>query len=317
MSSKHEIVSIAKFGAMFMVVLVMIELLLGGSAQYIYFSQKSGKQARLIESIERENNGVLILGSSHANRHYVPSVFQDALGVDAYNAGVQGQKVLFASALLSVILKTSKPKLIILNIDDGWMEESPEAYDRLADLYPFYWNHRDALKPVLSLNLKFPDIQLMSAAYRLNSTVLHSIIYRVKPQKADNGYRPLNGQMDEQKHLDRLSDIETSSIEPEPKIDSAFVEALKDIIQTCEANKIPLATAISPRIDPPNEKTSASLEIMQRILMEKSIPILDHRTDTAFVGHYELFKDASHLNHKGATKYSAVIAKQVGSVVTE
>lgn len=51
--------------------------------------------------------------------------------------------------------------------------------------------------------------------------------------------------------------------------------------------------------------------------MEKSIPILDHRTDTAFVGHYELFKDASHLNHKGATKYSAVIAKQVGSVVTE
>jgi hypothetical protein len=96
----------------FFIVFLLIDLSLGFIAKEIFFSQKTGKYSRLTHSIQRDSSEVIIMGSSHANRHYIPSILEKELNMTCYNSGVQGQGLIFHTALQKMIFKRHKPKYI-------------------------------------------------------------------------------------------------------------------------------------------------------------------------------------------------------------
>ena len=63
--------------------------------------------------LENTNAQVLIFGSSHAHRHYVPEVFEKTLKKTTYNAGAEGQQLLYHLAMQQMIVKRVKPEVII------------------------------------------------------------------------------------------------------------------------------------------------------------------------------------------------------------
>jgi hypothetical protein len=295
-------------GILFLMVFILIDQSLGRLTKGLFLYQKTGKYARITHTLTTDSSQILIMGSSHANRHFVPSIFQSNLNTTCYNAGVQGQGLIFQTALQKMIFKRRQPQLLIMNLDEGWLFESEESYERLADLHPYFWEYKTELEPILSLNERFIVFKLLFQSYQTNSTIVHIINYFLKPQPDENGYRPLTQEMSPPA-IDQISlpNQEALSV-PIPTIDTNFVNMFKEFISNAKEKNVPIVFTISPRLYPINITTSnASLNMMKKLASESNIKIFDFSGDVSFIGKYHLFSDPGHLNHQGASLFSQML----------
>ncbi|MGH1364546.1 MAG: hypothetical protein ACRBF0_13380 [Calditrichia bacterium] len=309
MTEKSEFKTLFIKSFQFLLIFILIELSLGFIAKEIFFSQKTGKYARLTHSIKTDRSELLIMGSSRANRHYVPDILEKELKMTCYNAGVQGQYLIFHTALQKMILKRHKPKHIILNIDEGWLYESEESYKRLADLQPYYSDFETELKPILTLDSKFNTYKLLFSSYQTNSTLAHSVKYFFLPQQDYKGYRPLFIKM--KKPLPRKTKPINSQMIKEDiqKIDTTFVRMFEEFINNAKTNNVNLIFTISPHLKQANAlKVNKSLDLMKSMAVEQGIPLIDFSDDKTFIEQYHLFYDPLHLNNDGATIFSKLLA---------
>ena len=294
----------------FIIILLIIDFTFGFFAKQIYFKQKSGKQYRITNSITKTADyKILIFGSSHANRHYIPSVFKKELGLSCYNTGVQGQKILFQSTLLKIILKKAKPELIVLNIDDNWLYKSNDAYDRLSDLFPYYWEYREIIKPPLSIQSKLIDFQLFFKSYQYNSTIIHAIKYFLFTQKDFKGYSPLFGKLKQPNIISSNNAVATSN--QTKAFDENFIIALNSFITTTKKHNIKLIFIKSPNCIKTDFSKNASLNKIKEIANKEDIPFIDYSNNEYFLNKYSLYNDGSHLNDDGAHLLSGLLVELI------
>ena len=93
--------------------LFILDFGIGRTLRYFYFKETSGLHFRTTYAMEKTEADILIFGSSRANHHYVPEVFEDSLKMKFYNTGRDANGVFFQSAVLKSVLKRYKPKIII------------------------------------------------------------------------------------------------------------------------------------------------------------------------------------------------------------
>lgn len=313
---KTERNNLIKKWAKFLLLFIVLDLTLGSLAKDIFFSQKTGKYARLTYSIEQDNSDIIIMGSSHANRHYVPKIIKSELKKTCYNTGVQGQNMLFQLALQKMILRRHKPNTIILNIDKKWMEKSEGAYGLLADLYPYYWNYRSELYPILSLGSKYIDYKLLFNSYQTNSTFVHVVKYFLIPQKDINGYIPLYGKLKKKKNninqIKNEQDVPANEKESNSGIDENFVNALKVFIVNAKKYDINMLLVKSPALRKDrNLESNKSYRIMHSIAAEYDIPLIDYTNNPKFNNQYYLFNDPAHLNDDGAKIFTKMLSDKI------
>ncbi len=291
----------------FVVILLIIDFVFGSISRQVFFNQKTGKYARSTHVIYEANPDILIFGSSHAHRHYIPKVFEEKLQKKCYNAGAEGQQLLYHNALQKMVFKRSTPKLIILNIDENFLYKSKVAYDRLSDLHPYYEDYKSELRPVLELNSKLVDFKLFFKSYQTNSTIIHALRYYLSPQIDYKGYRPL---FDKMKSSDNVSsnkeDLAKEYIE---EIDENFVMAFKEFIANAKSNNVDLIFVTSPTLNKVDFSTNESLNMMKEIAKKEKVPLIDFFNSEQFIHKYELFHDPSHLNNDGSTLFTASIAE--------
>lgn len=298
----------------FLLIFILIDLSLGFIAKNIFFSQKTGKYAMLTYSIQTDTSEVLIMGSSHANRHYVPDILEKELNLTCYNAGVIGRRIIFHNALQKMILKRHKPKLIILNIDKSWLYESEESYETLSDLHPYYWDFRTELDPILSLHSKFNTFKLSLRSFQTNSTLVHAVKYYFLPSKDCKGYIPVHQQMKKPQSQKIKPNNSKTAKEETQKIDTSFVNMFEEFIENAKINDINLILTLSPQLQQANRlKVNKSLELMKSIAFEHGIPLIDFSDDKTFIEQYHLFFDPSHLNNDGAIIFTKLLADTLKS----
>ncbi|GAA0720727.1 hypothetical protein GCM10009430_21210 [Aquimarina litoralis] len=290
-----------------LIIIVIVDMVLGIAAEKLFYTQKTGKYARSTYAIDQTNAETLVFGSSHAHRHYVPDVLENELQTSAYNVGAEGQQLLYHLGLQKMILKRVTPKTIILNIDEDFLFNSTFAYDRLHDLYPYYGDHKDVLRPIFAVNNRFVDIKMFFKSYLFNSTIVHMTRYYVSPQIDYKGYRPLNGTVSEK-------EIDNYENDTQPKsnlIDSNLVNALKEFILNAKSNNIKLVFVTSPNLIKGNYKQNRSFSLINVIATEHNIPLLDFFNDPRFSDNHDFFHDPSHLNDKGAKYFTKLLAKEI------
>ena len=295
----------------FLGILLIIDVLLGTLAKEIYFGQQTGKQSRITYTIEEADSDIFVFGSSHANRHYIPSVFEEKLGISCYNAGVQGQNILFQNALQKIVLQRTKPKLIILNIDDTWLYEKNGDYDRLSDFYPYYWNYREILKPVINLKSKLTDVKLAFNSYRYNSTLVHAIKYMIAPQNDFEGYLPLKGTIASIPKTQNSIENKEPENHIRPPLDPNFIASYKSFIETAKDSNIKLILVISPWYEDMETSDNESITLLKSIAKTENTPVIDLYNDNRFLDKNELFNDVSHLNDNGAHIFSTIVAEEI------
>ena len=283
----------------------IIDLLIGSVLHHFYFTQTSGYQYRLTYVIEHSKEDMLVLGSSRANHHYVPGIFQDSLKLSFYNAGIDGQFILFEDAVTRCILKRYSPKYMILDFSDDEFVFSETSYDRLSDLLPYYSDHSSEIESVINLRGRYEKIKLLSKMYPFNSVILSIAVGNLELNQArkedQQGYVPLSGNIDYNVKL----------LEPkEEKTDTNKINAFKDVIIRCQNAGVKLFVVVSPYYQSIN---SGSLKLGAEICGNMNVPFLDFSSDELFVQKKELFKDAKHLNNTGAEIFSQKLAKDINS----
>ncbi|MCK8520575.1 hypothetical protein M0D21_03285 [Aquimarina sp. D1M17] len=305
MNSGNFKISISKI-VKFVIIILVIDFALGYVARQLFFSQETGKYARSTHAIEHTDAKVIILGSSHAHRHYVPEVFENELKTTCYNAGAEGQQLLYHSVMQKMILKRTKPDVLVLNIDEDFLYSSKEAYDRLGDLHPYYGDHKDELRPVLKLQSKLVDVKMFFKSYQTNSTLVHVFRYYLSPQVDYKGYRPLFGKVNPEKLNGSNEEHKSKQV-----IDSNFVNAFKSFIKTAKDNNVRLVLVTSPALLEVDHSKNESFNKIKEIANDKNVMFVDFFNDKQFVNQYKLFHDPSHLNDDGARLFSRLLSERI------
>ncbi len=308
MIGKKHIETLRK-GIKFILILLVIDFSLGYITKQFFYSQETGKYARSTQAIKETEAEILILGSSHAHRHYVPEVIEKELGKSCYNAGAEGQQLVYHLALLDMILKRYTPKTIILNIDEDFLLEFEEAYSRLSDLHPYYDEYSKELKPVLGLRSNFVDVKLFFHLYQMNSTIMHIIRYGASPQVDYKGYRPLFGTIkksNDQRHKEDNNRENRGDV-----IDQNFVNTLKNIIITVKKKNINLVFVTSPSYNEVDHSKNISFSKIKEIIRAENVSFIDFINNPDFIHKNELFHDPSHLNDSGSKLFSKQVAQRI------
>lgn len=269
---------------------------------------KAGIFNKYNELFLKENNkyDVLFLGSSRAEMHFNPKVFDSITGLNSYNMGISGASPKISLALLKTYCQQhQKPKFIIFNIDYFWLQNDTDRLNDFPRYFPYLGN--TSLRNELSKldnrfnsfyynplhSLPYSQIDYLSASLHgwLNiSGKYDSLMYKgyqtseLKNIDSENTSTPING-----------------FISPKNRTD------IDSLIYFTKTNQIQLVLITSPVLGSGNKqvtnKTILSKQI-KTIALVNHLPYYDY-TDSLTYNDKYLFSDDLHLNRKGALKFTA------------
>lgn len=285
--------------AVFFALVAAIDVCCGFGFDYLKSHAKGGDTYKNYYLAEKCEDDVLILGSSRAARHYVPSVIKDSLGLSCYNAGVPGHGIIPAYAYYKMVVERHKPKLVIYEVTpeyDYYQGEDNTTY--LGYVRQFIDN-----KPIKELYSTFGDgldeIRFLSKMYRNNSKVVHNVMDQFGTND-DKGYEPLYGVMPENN-----TEVESKISHAEKKkIDSLKFDLLEKFIQETKEDNVQLVFIVSPSYSRSIRGTSNYYDAAIRLFEKYQIPFIDNSVLQDLSDHRELFQDAGHMNHKGSELFT-------------
>jgi hypothetical protein len=289
--------------ATFLILFFVIDFIIGGMMRRAYFSQKN----KYTYGIQQSKEEVIIVGSSRAQHHYIPSIITDSLGLTCYNMGSGGQNIYYSYGIIKSILQRYSPKVILLELMyiDYAITDAAHNTDNLSLFLP-YCKYNETLNEVINLRGPFEKVKLLSQAYPFNSMATDIVYSFVKRDKnvyfANNGYVPIEGEIS--------LPLEKFVNKDELKVDTLKTKYIEKTIDLCNYHKVRLIIIVSPTFRDSEGKTS-SVKIVQRIASKAGIEFWNYELDSLFLFEKTLFKDVSHLNHIGAEKYTRIVAGRI------
>ena len=285
------------------VVVFILDFAIGRTLRFFYFKETSGLHFRTTYSMETTNADILVFGSSRANHHYVPEVFEDSLKTSFYNTGRDGNGIFFQTALLKSVLKRYTPKIIIFDYAGGF-GKGAEAYDRMSSLLPYFRTHKE-IRSIVELKSSYEIIKLASEIYPFNSQIMTIAIGNLginKQRKSDDkGYVALYKEW--QAKIDSVDDFTSD------ELDYNKLNALKEFLTIAKKSKAKVFVIYSPIFQ--KFKRNQEIEICRKICSNEKIPFWDYSKDSLFTNNNKLFQDIEHLNHRGAIIFSNLIANKI------
>lgn len=255
-------------------------------------------QTNAVQAMFKRNVDVLILGPSSANHHYNCKIIEDSLGMSAYNAGRDGQNIVYAAMVFTANVERHVPKMVILDMSSVMLDGSWNSHLNDMNCYYGISNRVDSIIDDVS---SWQDrLKLHLNLYRYNNTwpwILNG--YLAKTQEDMNGYRPMPVQKGEMK---------CSISKGQFSADSLDMNYLNRIVDVCENTNIDLVVCSSPSLHVDGGNFH---QFMKDYCRKKSLPYLDWNGDTTYINHPELFYDVSHLNTIGADMFTKELISKI------
>lgn len=256
-------------------------------------------QTNTVQALFKRKADLLILGPSTANHHFDCQILKDSLGMTCYNAGRDGQNIIYNAMVLDAFLTRCMPKMVV--VDVGGSSLSEEWMDRLNDFNCYY----GILKPVDdildSIGTPIDKIKRLSGIYRYNKSWEWLLNARIAKEVADlDGYRPMPVN----------ADTQFSAVKQQGKfqINQKCLHYLNHIVQTCKKNKIRLILTKSPSLI---INQGNFVPEVKAFSFKKGLEFMDWNGDTAYTNHPELFYDMTHLNQEGAKVFTREFLKRL------
>lgn len=304
-SKKNRYLTFLISTVVFFGIVFILDLTIGKTLKYFYYKQESGSQYRTTYSIEKTTADVLIFGSSRANHHYYPELFEDSLKMSYYNVGRDGNFIFYHYAVLKGILARHKPKIIILDFVKNEFKKNNESYERLSCLLPYYNSHPEMRS---TIELKGPNekVKLLSEIYPYNSSVITIAVGNSKSNKKRKsdykGYVALNSSF-------KGSELNNDD-KQDYEIDSVKINYFKSFIGECINSKIKILIVCSPYYYKSNYEDN-SIVTAKRIAKSNNVRFYDFSKDSVFLGKNNLFADKNHLNDFGAQKFTKTLLDRI------
>lgn len=255
-------------------------------------------QTNAVQAMFKRNADVLVLGPSSANHHYNSKILEDSLGMTAYNAGRDGQNIVYAAMVLAANVERHAPEMVILDMSSVMLDGSWNNH--LSDMNCYY-GISNRVDSIIEDVCSWQDrLKLHMNLYRYNNTwswILNG--YLAKTQEDMNGYRPMPVQNGE---------IKSSVSKNHFEMDSLDMKYLNTIVDICEKRHIDLVVCSSPSLHVDGGNFHPFLN---EYCEERGLLYLDWNGDTAYINHPELFYDVSHLNTIGADMFTKELVSKI------
>ena len=306
-NSKKGSVFIFK-AAVFFIVLILVDWGIGTAIGVLYRKAPHGANWTKENWLLDERFDVVIFGSSRAFRHYVPSVISGELGLSVFNAGQNGQYLLYSYALEQLMLERYAPKMIVLDILPSFIvkvDNPDEEFERLSTLSPYIANKE--VRRLLTHDSFFEGLKYDSRMYRFNSKIL-SILdnFHSHPDNVDNGYEMIGDSRFHDRNpfiLDTLEKVE---------IDSFKLNILHKFISSAREHGVMCVASFSPVSEPLSGRTHGILQFYSDIFADMNVPFLNFATsDYKNYMNKDLFIDIIHMDETGADIFSLDFAEKL------
>lgn len=299
---KKYLLHILLFSAM----VAIVDVSIGAFGRYLQGHAKGGSTRQFDDLVMKDRHDVLILGSSRAHHHYDTPFLSDSLGLDVYNAGLDGNGVVLADGVLEMVFSRYKPKLVLFDIEPAF---DVNVYDKdnhhtryIKYLKPYY--REDGVSEIIKDVSVEEWRKVQSGLIRYNTEILGMLVDNVIDRGVERGgFQPLKGKIEK---------------EPEPKVskdvvrDSFKLAYMEKLIMLCQENGVPLILASSPKY---GQKNSGALQPVKDIAEKYDIRFLDYYAEPSFMAHKEWFKEPMHLNSEGARIFSKKIAQDISELL--
>lgn len=249
---------------------------------------------------------IIILGSSKADHHYVPSVIQDSLGLSCYNAGEMGCGIVPAYIRYKQIERHHKPIMVIYEVTPKYDYLEDGGYSNYLGTVRQYTYDKVVREVYLDFSDKLEGLRLVSGMYRNNSKLVTNIKDIIRPAQHDNGYEPLYGKMSPMQSNVLSNNSPRSHGD---SVDSLKLKYVEKLIQETNIDGVKLVFMVSPTFVK-GELSQDYAEVI-KLCEQYSVPFVNNIILDGISGNSELFQDGTHLNHKGAVAYSRVIVPQL------
>lgn len=250
---------------------------------------------------------VIILGSSHAARHYVPSVLQDSLGLSCYNCGETGCGIIPAYARYKMIAERKAPRLVIYEATPGYDYFVSDDYSKYLGRVRQYSDKKPVAEMYETLGDDLEPIRLMSSLYRNNSNIVQNLMDLVAPSKNNRGYKPLYGKLTKEAVENRKETQVERDIKSR-EIDSLKLSYVERLFADAKDDGVGIICLVSPSFFSCADENNKDYLPVIKLCMKYDIPYVDNSNFEGITGEMELFQDFGHLNDKGARKYTASLA---------
>lgn len=245
---------------------------------------------------------IVVMGSSRAHHHYVPSVIKEITGYSAHNAGVDGNGIVLATGIFNMMTKRYQPRMIIYDVtpafDINVYAEDGNDTRYLGWLRPYY-NDPEVRKTIIQVS-RMERYKNYSSMFRYNSKIVDLLKDQIViGDFTTDGYAPLSGtMMAEPKVKKSISPSQTDSIK---------MNMMEDFIKDNLNSNVKLVFVASPKY---GAESSSVFEPLNELCELYGVEFWDYYTDPRFQK-MEYFKESMHLNCNGAIVFSTEIANRI------
>lgn len=257
--------------------------------------------------VEKVDADVIIIGSSKATHHYIPAMIADSLGLSVYNCGQDGCFYLYQNCLINMVLDRYKPKKIIWDIQPGCLNsvERVQEYQNVRYLSPYYYDGNAWVKKYIDSEDEWSSVKMQSRMFAYNSKLLNSMFPLVMSgSTTEYGYIPLPSEGYEYPKLS-ADYVDKSKYESWPE----KLELFGSTVERCKKEGVELLIIASPQFVHTSKAYLSAVEDLQKVAKQYGCEVYDYAD--YYIDSPDMFKDAAHLNHKGASAFTELIINEV------
>lgn len=251
---------------------------------------------------------IVVLGSSRALHHYVPSIITDSTGLTCYNCGFENEGIVFHYALLRQLQQRYLPRLVIYELTYDydiqyltWRPASLKHIHTMAGL-----QCRDS---ILASVDPWERVSMLSHIYPYNS-----LAFAIQASQAPTTYdRPEvdNGYIPQFKHMELATDWQFQPQKHNEQVDSLKLGYLAKLIAE---NAGHLLIVVSPRYLSPEDDIYGQVEELCRM---HGVPFVCMVSDPVISRDPSLWEDDGHLNHTGAQAFTRQLVPHIKEILTQ
>lgn len=291
---------------LFFAIIILVDVGYGTVCKRLIAHARGGTMKQVDMTVHEQTADIVIFGSSRAHHHYVPAVLKDTLGLTAYNGGVDGNGIVLAKGLYTVLLNRYHPKVLVYDITNTFDfngNSSDGSYSTyLGFLRPYFYE--EGVKDVVARVDKNERYKNLSSMFRYNSKIVDLIKDQLVGRLYSDGYEASYGELKEERP------IFNDDVMP---IDTTKMNMLKEIIDQSKSADVEIVFVASPKYSVAN---SSTYEAFRELCDREQVEFWDYYCEPKFQ-RTDYFADGVHLNDKGAHVLTADVSSRLKRYLAE
>ena len=285
--------------------LFLVDRLGGMAMQWVNYHSNDSSAPKIKYLINDVHEDIILFGTSRCQRHYVPSIISDSLGMSVYNGGLCGaDNILAHYTILTHVVSHHTPKIVCLELMVNDYAAMGNPFKTISWFAP-YFGHNEQADSIYRLAGTYWPYKI-SHLYRYNAKAIQNMAGLVINSQTQNehGHIPLPPPT----KLMRKPEAE----DPPTNIDPLKLEYIHRFIRLCKEKGIQVVFMVSPQY---TEVQKMHYDVLKQIARQYNTPFLDYHTNGQFHDHPEYFRDAVHLCGEGAKLYSSMFAHDLKQIL--